>query len=130
MGVNKTSLSAGELIRAVLTEDPEVNVRVGRIFPVFTEKAELPYLLYRRVSMEQTPQKTGQPGADTTQIEIVCFTEQYGEGVALAEAVRAALDMRSASSGGLRMRSCMLTDSEESWQDDAYVQTLIFTVRM
>ena len=130
MAVPKTSLSAGELIRAILLEDAEVASRTNKIFPVAIDKAVLPYILYRRTALEQNAQKAGQPGADTVQIEVICFTKKYGEGVELAEAVRAALDNCQGSNADLRMRSCLLTDSEEAWQDDAYVQQLIFSVKI
>lgn len=129
MGVNKTSLSAGEIIREILNSDPEVAARTNKIFPVAVDNADLPYVLYRRVQLEQVPVKDRR-GADTVGIEIMCYTAQYTEGVELAEAVRAALDGRQAELDGLRMRSCFLSDSEEAWQDDAYVQQLIFTVKI
>lgn len=129
MGANKTSLSAGEIIREILSSDPEVAARTNKIFPVAVDNADLPYVLYRRVQLEQVPVKDRR-GADTVGIEVMCYTSQYTEGVELAEAVRAALDGRQAGLDGLRMRSCFLSDSEEAWQDDAYVQQLIFTVKI
>lgn len=130
MAVPKTSLSAGAIIRAVLLEDAEVAARTNKIFPVATDCAELPYILYRRISLSPNPQKSGQPGADEIQVEVICFTERYGEGVELAEAVRAALDQVDAEHNGLRMRSCYLLDSEEAYQDDAFVQQLVFSAKM
>lgn len=130
MAVPKTSLSAGAIIRAVLLEDAEVTARTNKVFPVATDSAELPYILYRRTSLSANPQKSGQPGADEIQIEVICFTERYGEGVELAEAVRAALDQVSAEHGGMHMRSCYLIDSEEAYQDDAFVQQLVFSVKI
>lgn len=130
MAVPKTSLSAGAIIRAVLLEDAEVAARTNKIFPVATDCAELPYILYRRTSLSPNPQKSGQPGADEIQVEVICFTERYGEGVELAEAVRAALDQVGAEHNGLRMRSCYLLDSEEAYQDDAFVQQLVFSAKM
>ena len=130
MAVPKTSLSAGAIIRAVLLEDAEVAARTNKIFPVATDCAELPYILYRRTSLSPNPQKSGQPGADEIQVEVISFTERYGEGVELAEAVRAALDQVDAEHNGLRMRSCYLLDSEEAYQDDAFVQQLVFSAKM
>lgn len=130
MAVPKTSLSAGAIIRAVLLEDAEVAARTNKIFPVATDCAELPYILYRRTSLSPNPQKSGQPGADEIQVEVICFTERYGEGVELAEAVRAALDQVDAEHNGLRMRSCYLLDSEEAYQDNAFVQQLVFSAKM
>ena len=124
----KTSLSAGAVIRDVLLSDEEVKKRVNKVFPVVTDKAELPYVLYRRASLSHNPTKTGMPGADTITMEVVCYTAKYGEGVELAEAVRAALDYRTYEHDGVSMRRCILTDSEEGYEDDAYVQSLVFQV--
>lgn len=129
MAVNKSSLSAGEIIRAVLVEDPEVAARTTKVYPVVADEAKLPYIVYRRTQLEQDATK-GRRGADTVGIEVICYTEQYTPGVELAEAVRDALDGKQAEVDGLVMRSCYLSDSEEGWQDDAYVQQLVFTVKM
>ena len=129
MAVSKSSLSAGEIIRAMLIEDNEVMARVNKVFPVVEDKADLPYIVYRRTQLEQDPTKAGR-GADTVGIEILCYTAGYTEGVELAEAVRGALDNRQGETDGLIMRSCYLTDSEEAWQDDAYVQQLVFNVKI
>lgn len=129
MAVNRTSLSAGEIIRAILTEDAEVAARANKVFPVVADVAELPYILYRRTQLEQEPAK-GKRGADTVSIEVLCYTKEYTEGVELAEAVRGALDNAQGESDGLVMRSCYLADSEEGWQDDAFVQQLVFNVKI
>lgn len=126
----KTSLSAGSIIRDMLLKDAEVKKRTNKVFPVATDTAVLPYILYRRASMEQNPTKAGYPGADTVAIEVVCYTEKYADGVELAEAVRAALDGKQGEKDGLVMRSCILTDSEEGYDSDAYAQQLIFNIKI
>ena len=42
MAVSKSSLSAGEIIRAILIEDSEVMARAKKVFPVVEDSAELP----------------------------------------------------------------------------------------
>ena len=130
MAVPKTSLSAGGIIRAVLLEDAEVSARTGKIFPVATDSAELPYIVYRRMGLAAVPQKSRQPGADEVSIEVLCHASGYSESVELAEAVRAALDFTSAEHNGMHMRSCYLSGSEEFYQDDAFVQQLVFSVKI
>ena len=125
MAVSKTSLSAGEIIRAILANDAEVTTRANKIYPVVEDRADLPYIVYRRTQLKQDPTKNGR-GADTVGIEILCYTKQYTEG----EAVRDALDGAQGEADGLVMRSCYLEDSEEAWQDDAYVQQLVFNVKI
>ena len=71
MAVSKSSLSAGEIIRALLINDKEVSSRSKKVFPVVVESsAELPYIVYRRTQLEQNPVK-GKRGADTVGIEII-----------------------------------------------------------
>ena len=129
MGVSKSSLSAGEIIRDILVNNAEVAARAKKVFPVVEDSAELPYIVHRRTQLEQEPAK-GRRGADTVGIEILCYTQHYTEGVELAEAVRDALDGAQGEKDGLVMRSCYLADSEEAWQDDAYVQQLVFNVKI
>lgn len=129
MAVSKSSLSAGELIYAVLAEDPEVSKRVNKVYPVIDDEAELPYIIYRRTQLEKSPVKS-ERGADTVTIEVQCFTKDYADGVELAEAVRDALDGMQINHEGLVMRACDLVDSAEDWADDAYVQSLAFACKM
>jgi hypothetical protein len=133
MAVSKTSLSAGELIREILLESADVSARTNKIFPVAVDKAVLPYILYRRAAMEQTPAKGEKQGADSVNMEIICFAADYDQCLELAEAVRDALDNLhnvQSNDGTLVLRASTLVDSEEAWQDDAYVQQLIFNVRI
>lgn len=130
MATNKTSLSAGAIIRDMLLNDSEVKKRVKKVFPIVAEKAVLPYVLYRRAGFEQRPTKSGAGGAAGVRMEVICYTADYASGVELAEAVRGALDCKSGERDGLVMRSCVLTDSEEAFEDDAYIQNLIFTLKL
>nr|DAL21123.1 MAG TPA_asm: PORTAL PROTEIN, 15 PROTEIN, HEAD PROTEIN, VIRAL INFECTION, TAILED.2A [Caudoviricetes sp.] len=130
MALKKTSLSAGAVIRDILLANKEVKRRTNSVFPIVIDKAQQPYILYRRAALLHNPTKAGAPGADTVSIEVVCYTAQYAEGVELAEAVRAALDYAHGEREGVIMRSCTLVDSEEGYEDDAYVQQLVFQVKI
>ena len=130
MANNKSSLSAGAVIRNILLSDEEVKKRTNKVFPIVIDKATLPYILYRRASLQHNPTKAGLPGADTVTMEVVCYTARYSDGVELAEAVRAALDYKQGARDGVTMRSCVLTDSEEGYEDDAFLQQLIFQVKI
>lgn len=129
MAVNKTSLSVGEIIYDVLTNDAEVMARANKVFPVVTDKATLPYVAYRRSRLEHNPVK-GTQGADTVQIDVLCFAAKYYEGVELAEAVRQALDGKQATKDTLIMRSCTIAGGEEYYENDAYIQELSFIIKV
>lgn len=128
MALKKTSLSAGSIIRDILLSNEEVKRRTNKVFPIVIDNAQLPYILYRRAALAHNPTKQGMPGADTVTMEVVCYTAKYAEGVELAEAVRQALDYASGERDGAKMRSCTLADSEEGYEDDAFVQQLVYQV--
>lgn len=129
--IPSTSLSAGKIIFAALNGSEELKRRVNKIFPVVASiDAQLPYIRYCRTGQSATPQKDGQPCADTAVIVVECYTSQYLEGVELAELVRSLLDHKKGTVGDMRMRSCTLVDNAESWQDDAFIQELTFQVKI
>lgn len=129
--MKSTSINAGAFIREVLSQNDEVRAITTRVFPISVDEATLPYISYRRSRMQQTPAKYGAPGADTVEVEVNCFAQTYGESVDLAEAVRNALDgTQYTLDNGLVMRSCYLSDGSEDWQDDAFVQQMVFTIRI
>lgn len=132
---NRSCLSVGLLIREVLTESSEVTGIANKIFPVVASGgATLPYVCYRRASLSGFSVK-GVIDADTISVEVDCYAEDYDTSVRLAEAVRKALDGGSfaysdGSGGNLVARSVRLSDATEDWNADAYVQSLIFEMKV
>ena len=123
----KTVLSAGTAVYEVLSE--RLADKVTKVFPVVTDEAVLPYVCYHREALETAVAKHAQ-SADTATIVVDCYAATYNGSVALAEAVREALDNVSiTTSAGLTVRSSFLVDAAESWTDDAYVQALTFKLR-
>lgn len=121
-------ISIGRIIRALLLADENVVSVTRRVFPVWTDKATLPYIVYYREKLAASPVKGGVSSV-TARVSLECLAADYDEAVALAEAVRGALDGKAAEEAGLRLRSCVWVDAEEGWRDDAYVQRLVFEVR-
>lgn len=126
----KTSLHAGLALRTILASNEAVTAITDHIYPIVAEKAELPYIVFRRASFEQNPMKSGYPGADTVKMIVDCYSNSYAQSVEMAEAVRVALDAQTLSSDDYTMRSCLLTGSQEAWYDDAYDQELEFTIKI
>lgn len=123
----KTVLSAGTAVYEVLSE--RLADKVTKVFPVVTDEAVLPYVCYHREALEAAVAKHAQ-SADTATIVVDCYAATYNGSVALAEAVREALDNVSiTTSAGLTVRSSFLVDAAESWTDDAYLQSLSFKLR-
>ena len=126
--MQRSILSVGAVLYEVLNQ--ELKGTVTKVFPVVTDEAELPYVCYRRESIETLLTKPGL-SADTAMVSIACFAATYGESVMLAEKVRTIIDNKQWTSAivPLVLRSCYLCDAKEEWADDAYIQTLYFTIK-
>lgn len=128
MAISRTSISAGALIRHALMASEEVKKRVNKIYPVVTERADLPYILYRHTGLDAVATTKG--GADRITFELNCFTAQYAEGIELAEAVRDALEGQSVTLDGLTLRNCYVTNFASEWDSDAHVQVITITANI
>ena len=127
--MKKSSLSAGLVIYEVLNETPEISGAVTKIFPVMTDSATLPYICYRRASVD--PSQIKGSSNDHAQIEILCMSAGYAEGVNLAEEVRSALDCKHIIGDcGLTINICTMIDASETWAEDAFVQSLVFDMEV
>ena len=133
MAVSKhTSLSVGRLLRSLLLESEGVRKRSnGKIFPVRipVDPAELPYIAYMRTGVTYEPDK-GDDYADTAQVAVSCYSADYESGVELAESVRDVLDGAEGYNDEMAMRSCTLVNADETWEGDAFVQNLVFEIRI
>lgn len=128
MDANKaTSISAGKAIYGVLSGNPVISASVTNIFPVAVDEAKLPYIVYKRIKGEYEPVKAG-AGADASNVEVLCCAEDYDGAVDLAEGVNLLLNGRSGIFNGIRIRSCRYMDSDDFFEDDAYVVRIIFKV--
>ena len=72
--MSKTVLSAGIIIREILITSE--TVRTNKVYPIVTDEAQTPYIVYRRIGLKGNPVKTG-AGADTIQLEVLCFEADY-----------------------------------------------------
>lgn len=131
-----TSLSAGLLIYDILSGSAAVAAVANKVYPVVSEaESQLPYICYRRAALEIRPVKDAQ-GADAVSVEVLCYASTYGASVRMAEVVRAELDGLQAEyvdeDSGEKMiaRSIGLADASEGWADEAYFQSLTFTIRI
>lgn len=127
--LHRTSISAGLVIYKLLSGDPSVKGMATKIFPVAVtaESVNLPFIVFRAVKQEPTETKP-QKGYDSCLIAVDCAAENYEDSVTLAELARAAIEDKECEIEGLSLGISLLTDREEFYEEDAYVERLIFTI--
>jgi len=126
-----SSLSSGAAIYSVLKS----LLGDGTVKPVLSESdVKLPLVTFRRTDVSSEDSK-GYSNRDSVTFEFVVFSDEYGEGVRLAEKVRHALTCRitytpDGTNNRLVMDCVRTVGGEESWQNGAFVQTLRLTYRV
>ena len=129
MDASKTILSAAYVLYKWLKEDEAVMSKCNGVFPLaWPDEVKKPYISFHRVGFEATYTKGAV--SDTAEVEFDILTDDYDSGLELAEAVRACLDNQRGEEGGLRLSMSKLTEALEDRYEEAYIQTLVFTVKI
>ena len=123
------SLEIGKVIYAVLSTDSRLTTLVGnKIFPVIVDNGTTyPFIVYRRSNVTASYTKDFHL-SDEVLIDINCVSQSYEEGLKIAGIVRDILEDKRFTDKGLQ--SIILESADEDWIDDAYIQTLSFTIKI
>lgn len=112
---------------SVLSQDETIVAKVGdNIYPVATkvEKA-FPLILYERDTVTSRYDKDGCAYVESDATVFV-ISEDYTEGVDIAEAVIDALDRKEATYDDFDVLDCVQTGAVEGYQDRSFVQQVQF----
>lgn len=121
--------SIGNDIRSILLNDEEIIKQVGsNIFPIIApEKTTGDFILYVRNKYNKLAVKQG-IYMDECEVAVVGVSESYDNSVALAAKIDNALNGQHKLENGVKLQ-ITLADSTETFDDDKYIQTLVFTIK-
>lgn len=125
-------ISAGQVLRAALLASEDVRAITRRVYPIISDdEGKFPYIVYRRAGVDPTAVTKGRP-VDVAVFDVWCYAEGYSQSVALAEAVREALDGKGYTAGDMTVRRFSLIDASEdvATSTGARVQILKITAKI
>lgn len=126
----------GKAIHALLTADSDVTDIVGsgdnaRIFPVAIAQGEVkPAIVYRTVRKDPFDTKSGVSDTDRDEVEIIAVSEKYGDVDDLSEKIRAAVDGKRGTYGGVPVNETYFIDWEDDFDDNARAYLRIITFQI
>lgn len=113
----------------MLLQSAEVAAITSKIYPVVTDEAVLPYIVYGD-DVQTTPTKSLN-SVDKATVDIDVLASTYEGCMTLAEAVRAALDHKFCKTDELNIRGIYMTHAAKTeWADGAYIRTLTFSMEV
>ena len=119
----------GNDIRSILLKDEDILNHVGsNIFPLIApESTEGDFIIYMRNKYSKTAVKMG-VYQDECEVAVVGISENYDDAIALASKIDNALTGMHTLENGIRLQ-ITLADSTETFDDDKYIETLVFTIK-
>ena len=135
MGTYNTGLNSyqkwfiGNDIRAILLNDEESVKHVGdNIYPIIaSENTVGDFIVYVRNKYTKSAVKMG-VYQDECEVAVIGISDNYDSAIALASKIDNALSGLHTLENGVRIQ-ITLSDSTETFDDDKYIETLVFTIK-
>ena len=125
------SLQVGKAIYSLLSSNQQlVSMVDGNIFPLIAEiNTTFPFIVYRREAI--TPQYTKDYWtSDEVMINVMVASNDYVESIEIADLVRQSLDQKKGEYSGITIKDIRLTQADEDFIDDTYIQYLTFKIKI
>ena len=122
------SIYIGKVVFSELSKNQTLSELVGdRIFPLIAEQTtNYPFIVYYRDSIiNKTYTKDGYC-QDTVNFTVNCVATDYSEVLDIANEVRKTLEKQKIENENMTIYNCRVNTIDESFTDNAYVQTLSF----
>lgn len=125
-----STISFAKPLNKLLQTDTIKAVVSNKVYPLIAPlNTSFPYIVFQRTS---TPYSTKDNiYQDSLNVEIIAVTDNYDKSVELAEIIRDELEgKRNITIEEFKIASIKLIDSNESFSNDAYLQSLTFNFRI
>lgn len=100
-------------------------------YPIIADKGSTyPFSVYRRTYFRPSYTKDRNDFQDTVGIEILVCTNTYKESILLAQKIKDELELLRGRWKDTIVVNIDLIDSNEYWNEDAYVQRMIFEIQI
>ena len=127
----KNALSINKYINKFLTESEAVTalVEVQNIRPLILQPTIFPYISFMHGNISSNYTKDGW-FEDSTPVDIICVSDDYGQTVEIAEAVRDLLEEKAYKDDDIYISQIRLVGSTEDQIENVFVQRLSFDVKV
>lgn len=121
------SLQIGKAIYHILSNDTDVVDRVqNKIYPLIADvDITFPFIIYKRTGITPADSKDRFIYSEDVYVDIVIASDKYNESIEIADLVRTAL-LKGGYDG---IKDIDLTDADEDYIEDTFIQNLTFKIK-
>ena len=119
----------GKHIYSFLKNDATISGLCGnRIYAVVAEQGtNYPFIVYYRSTVQSNNFTKDGFNEDSVEFSVIAVSDKYNTSVDIANQIRKVLEKRRLDCSDMIISNVRLVDIDESWSDNAYIQTLNFT---
>ena len=123
------SIKLNNIIYQLLTANTGLTAIIGtKVFPlIIPEKTPMPAVVIERDFF--TEYTNDGRGLNETNVEITILATSYNQSIEIATKIDAILDCYKGTIDNTRIVNCKLVSCNESFQEDSYMQKLIYVVK-
>lgn len=127
----KTALHINKYINKFLTESESVKalVNVSNIRPLVLQPTEFPYISFMHSNIQSEYTKDGW-FEDTTEVVIICVSDDYSQTIDIAQAVRELLENNAYRDNDIYISQIRFSGASEDQIENVFVQRLTFIVKV
>ena len=121
------SLQVGIAIYHILSNDTDVVDRVkNKIYPLIADvDTTFPFIIYKRTGITPADSKDRFIYSEDVYVDVVIASDKYNESIEIADLVRTAL-LKGGYDG---IKDINLTDADEDYIEDTFIQNLTFKIK-
>lgn len=121
------SLQIGKAIYYILSNDTDVVDRVqNKIYPLIADvDTTFPFIIYKRTGITPADSKDRFIYSEDVYVDVVIASDKYNESIEIADLVRTAL-LKGGYDG---IKDINLTDADEDYIEDTFIQNLTFKIK-
>lgn len=121
------SLQIGKAIYHILSNDTDVVDRVqNKIYPLIADvETTFPFIIYKRTGITPADSKDRFIYSEDVYVDVVIASDKYNESIEIADLVRTAL-LKGGYDG---IKDIDLTDADEDYIEDTFIQNLTFKIK-
>lgn len=127
----KNALSINKYINKFLTESEKITelVKVSNIRPLVLSPTDFPYISFMHSNISSEYTKDGWV-EDSTEVVIICVSDEYSQTIDIAEAVRELLENSIYKDGNIFISQIRFSGATEDQIENVFVQRLTFNVKV
>lgn len=119
-----SGISVGKAIKAILEG-------IDKVYPlVADEGTTYPFVVYRRSGLTPASTKDRYSYKESASVEIIIASNSYPDSINLAEQVKLKMNNTRGTYNGLGIGEISLTDADEDYLEDAFIQKLKFNIEI